>query len=647
MLTAQELKLIQFILSKNKTHYQEIADYLQISPRTVAKYLDETTAALSRTKVHLVRKPNDGIYFTGDISYLHRLIQENSFQPTFSADERSLYLLAKLFLTNYPFTLQQAADELYVSRSTLEKDLRQVKQDLGTNDLQLSKNQQGIYLELDEVKRRNLLAQLLITSLKNQQLTNQSDYKWNLTLNLPPILNKLFSNQLIDQILNGLSKFIDKNQIEFSDYEFESLTIYLVVMFARIQQNGQLQQLPQIAEKQNFFCDEISKSLINILEEETRISLKSFEKKYLIFYVLAAFQNLDIHQAADNIRPQSIHLIVEGFIKQYLSNADQALIQGLSVHLEAAISRLQAGLLIYNPYTNKIKRELPLAFDIAADFSQKIAQLFKIDFNSAETAFIALHFESFFEREAGTRKKKFQVTVVCSNGIGTSQLLRERIKRIFGEVIEVTQVIPLKTFLQKQSLKSDFIISTINLNNSQLPVVVVNPLLDNYAITAIQSQIDSQLANQERKSIFFQLLSPRLISIIQDSQSYEETLSLIIDHLFQNKVIADKKIAFQAALNREKLASTADEEIALPHIKPELIRMPAIYVAICPNYVEWSNQQKVKIIFFMALNQQVFGQLAKIYQTLDNILGNKVFLKKLVHTNTPQEVYQRLINFKS
>lgn len=157
----REHAIIQYILAQHKTHYVDIAAQLQLSERTIATTLNDIERRVKPFNVKLVRKPNDGIYFTGDVATLANHLEKEANDRPQSKEERCHYILAKLLLGSASITIQHLSNTLYVSRSTVENDLKKVKQKLAQFGLQLAITHTGLSLIGSEHQKRQATVELI------------------------------------------------------------------------------------------------------------------------------------------------------------------------------------------------------------------------------------------------------------------------------------------------------------------------------------------------------------------------------------------------------------------------------------------------------------------------------------------------------
>jgi hypothetical protein len=91
------------------------------------------------------------------------------------------------------------------------------------------------------------------------------------------------------------------------------------------------------------------------------------------------------------------------------------------------------------------------------------------------------------EMKAETNKGK-RVIVVCPSGGITVWMVVSRLKNEFPE-ITIVDVVPLKKLSQVEKTDLDAIITTINIIDSQLPVLKVSPILTKDDIALIQTKL--------------------------------------------------------------------------------------------------------------------------------------------------------------
>ncbi|WP_459127713.1 BglG family transcription antiterminator [Latilactobacillus curvatus] len=565
----------------------------------------------------LVRKPNDGIYFTGDVATLANHLEKKANDRPQSKEERCHCILAKLLLGSASITIQQLSNTLYVSRSTVENDLKKVKQKLAQFGLQLAITHTGLSLIGSEHQKRQATVELISQYWGKRTEAKELNGQLVRHVQLPDNLNQLFEPALIKNILTALAELIEKSTLSFTDYEFQSLAIHLMMPAPTGGSNGaQPVVTPFIAETQ---------LLVQILERRFELTIPDFEQEYLNRHLVTVQSKDTSVQTIQTELRQSVGL--PQLLRQRLAQlaVDEELIQGLAVHLSSALRRLAMGLSINNPYTDEIRQNFPQAFDQAVLLKPVLENQYQIQMNEDELAFISLHFEAFFERHS--EDARLSVVVVCSSGIGTSQLLGQRLAKTFAQELRITRIIALGELLATP-IKESLVISTIAIKGLLVPVIEVSPLLNRHDIGIIRQMITEQPTPTNH---LVALLQPELTIVTQEQLTDQGAIELICQRLIDQGYA--KPTVVQAALAREALASTALGRVALPHADSQLITKPAIGLLIAPQSINWQHNDKVQLVFFMALNETVHGQMRAIYHDLDQLIETPRLLKQVAQAS--------------
>lgn len=567
--------------------------------------------------VKLVRKPNDGIYFTGDVATLANHLEKKANDRPQSKEERCHCILAKLLLGSASITIQQLSNTLYVSRSTVENDLKKVKQKLAQFGLQLAITHTGLSLIGSEHQKRQATVELISQYWGKRTEAKELNGQLVRHVQLPDNLNQLFEPALIKNILTALTELIEKSTLSFTDYEFQSLAIHLMMPAPTGGSNGaQPVVTPFIAETQ---------LLVQILERRFELTIPDFEQEYLNRHLVTVQSKDTSVQTIQTELRQSVGL--PQLLRQQLAQlaVDEELIQGLAVHLSSALRRLAMGLSINNPYTDEIRQNFPQAFDQAVLLKPVLENQYQIQMNEDELAFISLHFEAFFERHS--EDARLSVVVVCSSGIGTSQLLGQRLAKTFAQELRITRIIALGELLATP-IKESLVISTIAIKGLSVSVIEVSPLLNRHDIGIIRQMITEQPTPTNH---LVALLQPELTIVTQEQLTDQGAIELICQRLIDQGYA--KPTVVQAALAREALASTALGRVALPHADSQLITKPAIGLLIAPQSINWQHNDKVQLVFFMALNETVHGQMRAIYHDLDQLIETPRLLKQVAQAS--------------
>ena len=130
--------------------------------------------------------------------------------------------------------------------------------------------------------------------------------------------------------------------------------------------------------------------------------------------------------------------------------ADEYLKDGLALHLRIAIARVKFRVNIRNELLGSVKKEYPLAFQIAVYAAKMVRDIDHIEFNENEIGYIALHFGASMSRNSMAEEERSKtVYVVCSAGLGVSVLMKAKLKENFRNSIHVIDILPAYKLTEK------------------------------------------------------------------------------------------------------------------------------------------------------------------------------------------------------
>ncbi|AYW47321.1 transcriptional antiterminator [Tetragenococcus osmophilus] len=630
IINTYELEIINLLLSQDTVHYSDIGEKINRSKKTIAKYLDHIEGEVLKYGVKLNRKRNVGIYFTGNTKDLALAIQDGELaEVSEDREERIVSIFSTLLMCKKPILIQELADSLYISRSTLENDLVDIKKRLNDSGATLQNTHQGIYIEATEKDKRKLLSQLLEMYWGKSNFRATTKKNTTIDHSILQSLSRLFDSKTVQKVLESLSLFQEKANLKLDDYEYQSLTVHLVIAIERLRKGE-----PLLGKDLDISQDAIkasTKLLVTILEDSFCIKLPEDEQKYINIHILAA--ETDNKNVSDGVQVVNLETKddLDDFLRQSLTDYDEVLINNLLLHLIPAIKRFSLGLNIYNPYTAETKKFFSLAYNMAVDLSIELKKTYKVNIDESEIAFIALHIQAYLERK---ETKKVEAVIVCSTGLGTARLLEQRVKKNFSDRLKITRVVSLQE-IKAQSISEELVISTVNMQYEKVPVIKVSPFLDDFSANAIDNKVDELIDNHEHANAFMNLIEEDLITFDDKVKTKEEVIHEIGNQLVENDY-GEIGIG-AAAVNREKVASTKIGFVATPHAPVNYVKKPCISLYINPEGVTWDHG-KVKLIFFLAMNESIKPDIQLIYQHFNDILENNKRLKKILHLKNKDEI---------
>lgn len=467
--------------------------------------------------------------------------------------------------------LEDLADSMYVSLSTVKNDLKEVKKILNEYNLKISsKHKQGICIEASE---EDIIKFIINYSNKVDNSLSIKDFLNN------NIIENLFSIKKI--LLDTLSY---ENMI-LTDNEFKNIVNYISIYLSRNNTN------------QSDFIKEYIKKYKSKKEKPI-----SEDEQLLIRKAIKEFCR-DLNIAT------SINLSHDKIFEECLFN-----------HICNLYKRADLGINQYEITAGEIKLKYPFPFELGKIAKKTIEKNLNMEISEDEVENIALHIGGALERiDKRDEKKVYKTIIVCTSGVGTSMLIKSKLENIFKGKLEIIKVIPSYLIDYINVLDIDFVISTVEVNLENVNVIKVSPMLTDKEIKLIEKYIETE-------NVYIDLDIQNLFSselFFKDIKA--ETRSQVID-IMSKKLVEKGYIddtMRQSYFERETIATTEiGNMVAIPHGAKGEVYENKVAIGILKEPISW-EVGKVRLVIMLALDKEKIldyeAVFSKIYKRVDSI----------------------------
>ncbi|GGJ87605.1 putative licABCH operon regulator [Lentibacillus kapialis] len=593
----------------------QLSTAINVSPKTIRNDIKEINSLLQRynIKIYSVRgkgyllKPNDN-------TIINRFLQEyeknqHSLIPA-EPEKRVNYLMEKLLFNSGYIKMEDITEELFVSRSTLQSDLKIVRDILSDYELIINhKPNYGIKVSGKEAMIRFCISEYIF----NQE-----------PLSLETNWMRLLSEADLEVIRESILSNLRKHQIIISDVSLQNLLTHLAIAYKRICEDKSVQivnkELPQESKEKEYL---VAQEILRDVEKGLDICFPENEITYLSIHLKGTKLTSSMNKKSDGkVLDTEIDILSEEIVKRIdnkyalkLSD-DKELLLNLSLHLKPAINRYRHQMNIRNPMLNEIKMKYPLSFEAALVGADVLSEQLGIHVNEDEMGYIALHIETAQEKlkSFGTRRKR--CLIVCSSGFGSAQLLLYKLKNKFYEKLDIIGTSEYYN-LNNEALESiDFIISTIPIDQKMtIPIIYVSTILGGNDISKIEHVLGDSGSTLE-KSIFSDYTF-----LNRDFATPDAVIQFLTEVLIKDEE-AEKGYT-NSVLERERYAPTSfGNLVALPHPLEPATNATFLSIVTLRKPIQWGDKH-VQLVILLNVDKTKKDDLKPMFNALVRLIDNK------------------------
>lgn len=386
MLTKRQSSIFLELCEKIGEYYKAnyFSDKFNVSLRTIQndiKAIKDDTASLSDifdidskvpfgTRIKVLDSDRFAQYL-GEMK-----LQSDEFNINYR-DDRIYKLLNFLLSQRKSISLTKCADYIFVSKSTLTSDLKELEKILSKFSLRLIQTKGYIWIDGLERDKRTCLMD-------------------NSFAILPMISSKLMADTEavhVEFIRKTLMKELLERQYPISDVEFQNIIIWLNVSIKRIMNFFYLNDEDITSDGQYDAEIQIAADIFERIETKYFIRVPQTEINFLAMYINnhSNFSNTDyISEDLNTFILEALEKIRESYPTDFTHDVDLRI--SLALHCVPLISRARNNVQIKNEMLDYIKQSFPYAFDIATFFSYLLSERYKCKIKESETAFLAIYF---------------------------------------------------------------------------------------------------------------------------------------------------------------------------------------------------------------------------------------------------------------
>ena len=598
---------------------QELSEKLNVSTRQIRKYVSKIN---EEHNAAIILSSNRGYRMDQDE---YARIQESSSKRALETPEtRKNYILQKLICIQEGYDIYDMADELFVSSATIETDLKEIRNILGENDLQLKREKNILKVHGSEIKKRSLMSHLISSDsydnfiLKDEvQLLTFHYHYWDFRRNIKDIFSE--------------------NDIFANDYTLNNTALHLIIMIDRIRNGCIMKDQIDIERVKNTKQHEVSKEIQKFIENTYEVKLNDTELYNLVLIISNHTTIMDYSFiTSDNINEyieqtfiDIAHKVIRSVEKCYfLDTFDEEFITKFTIHVKNMFNRVENDYYAKNPLTAKIKTSYPLIYDIAVFIAQELKRDYNLILNEDEIAFIAFHIGAYFEINVQS-KNRVTCAFIYADYYSTHKNTMDKIMRQFDPYINMKYAVSINNY-SPTMVHADLIISTVEIP-FRCDHVIIHPFLTKDDIFQIQAAIDKltlRKKNNALKTYLMNFFHKELFYINNDFIDKEQVIIKLSEEAHHHGFV-DKDF-YKGVLAREQMSSTAFHNVAIPHSLSKDTKQSFISVVLNAKGIAWDSHV-VHMVILIGVNDESRKIFSEVFDELVDILsdiGNVYTLSK-------------------
>ncbi|REC32738.1 hypothetical protein CF160_10005 [Enterococcus pseudoavium] len=601
-------QLLQHFITQDRLSLEELQKITDTSVQTTKKAIQLLNDQLENIAII---EENTNIYTLKvlDSQQFSEVMNGSLKQQTdFNSSTKRMAVLIDCFMKQVDYiVIDDLSERLGVSRSTVNKDLRNLKKIMRNYQISLiGTPNKGLLLEGTEAQLRLLY------------LHHAYDY-----LEQPKLNEELLKQ--IDQI--ALAKKLD-----FRTLGLLKKTINVTIQ--RIRSGSSLSQ--RVPYYINYFeGDPLLEELFLYLATEYHLTVSQFDFDFICFPLNIFNNNLIPETRANNTEVQELFQFMMAQIHQsVIINIDQsALFLNLRAHFMFLVNRVIFQIETYDVFREEFKQKHAFSHELAELGIEALAHFLQKPMQPSEISYLAIYFELALKTDEQEKMK--EIAVVCNTGKGTALMIKRQLETVLGPNIQISHY--SEEEYETQDLDRYFVVfTTIPLKHIKATTAVIK-LTDLFNENWLLSEWKRIVA---KKAAMFDHIQMTFKQLDQEIP-YEENLTIMLDELQAHEMIGEvfKQYVLEKA---QEESAVIDNGIAFPHG----INSQSTDILVTIGSYKTTSLEEIELIFLVAIPENLTlameKELLNFYDTIFVISANPKLREQVKQISTKAAYCQLL-----
>ena len=624
-LTVRQRKILGILNSqKERISGKEIAEYLGVTDRTVRTEIRYLTDYLRPHGVQIDAIRGKGYLLRyKDTELIQSLVYQKDAMLTTEDRIRTLTMI--LLESPDPVQLDDLSEECFVSRSTIEHDLRVIAFEYEREQphIHLIRRRNSVCFEENEWKRRYVMNLLYVR-------------RWNFNYEAGLVMADL---PVRPEELTAIEDLLTEEQrtcgIELSENDHVSFLFSIAIALHRIRTGFPIGQFGENGTRESRTA--VSQILTG-LEKMTGVLFSEDERNALADELALRRQYSDtlfnghFYEEAENAPFVGI---IESVLKETdrelgLAFSDSVLLKSELLHILLTQTR--------NPYhaglrdeyvTRRVRAEYPDAVELACRLEEALRKGIGTELTENYLfELVACFAEAIEEQAAGKSADSVRVVIVSHMTIGATKVLMTQIRKFFGSRIRLSGPIPVYEASRTPRLNADLAVSTTKMKvcDDSIPYLTIPRMMDkkNYERMNFLVSLEAyrKLYPGSGRWITDKLEHLEVMRAASTSRSRWELLSLLSEKAVRDGLMGAACVS--SIEDRERQTATAFREgFAVPHAIRCGAAKSGLILLHLDNPVDWGGIAVDQVVLFFLSERDLPEQM--------RILSSLVFILRRLH----------------
>lgn len=607
----QRLAQLFSLLQNEILPQDELAQRLSVSTRTVRADITALNELLLRYGAQFILTRGSGYQLKISDAARFQALEESApstLRIPRSAAEREQSLAVRFLTSAFSLKLEDLADEWFVSRATLQNDMIEVRERFQRYQLTLeTRPRHGMKLFGSEVSLRACLTDLL------WELPQQEGFNSHL-------MTEALNAGALTSLTTVLQETFSRNAIRLTDEGERFIRLYCAVAVRRISEGYPLAEFVAEEEVPQNVRD-AARDIAAAIQKLAGKTLADAEKAWLCVHISARqVQQMSPSAISADDAEALVKYILSYINTHYNYNLqdDSQLHADLLTHIKTMITRVRYQIMIPNPLLDNIKQHYPMAWDMTLAAVSSWGKYTPYTISENEVGYLVLHIGVGLERHYNIGyQRQPRILLVCDTSTAMVRMIEAVLQRKYPQ-IEVTEVLSLRDYEQRDSISEDFVISTARINEKDKPVVTIAPFPTDFQLEQIGKLVLVDRTRPWMLNKYFDAAHFRIIDADMDQQ----TLFRELCEQLREEGFVDAEF-HASVVEREAIVSTMlGDGIALPHALGLLAKKTVVYTVLAPQGIAWGDET-AHVIFLLAISKQEYEEAMAIYDIFVTFLRER------------------------